>query len=320
MYNKYIRSFVFCALLGLVFLIPMFALPHASAHEVYVLSPEMVAHNISTPSPNPFDAFYTNMFQFFFWGFMAFVLVTTVFFMSLTHRLEVFFEPYLVRLRLLAPLAVCITLGLSFIASAYHFSLFGPELSLGTFGALAPAVQLALYTAGVLLVFGYFVRAMALVALAVFAAATALHGLYMLNYLGYLGAIAAMVLVSNAGAQAKRFLPHAFLILRITFGISIIFAALYAKFIYSNLALSTVVEYNLVQFFPFEPLFIVLGAGIIELLIGTFFIIGFEIRHTALFFLFWIFLSLLYFGESVWPHLVLIGITLALFMYGYDFL
>ncbi len=70
--------------------------------------------------------------------------------------------------------------------------------------------------------------------------------------------------------------------------------------------------------FHFEPLFIVLGACIVELLIGAFFIFGIEIRHTVLFFLFWLFLSLLYFGEAVWPHLVLVGVLLSLFCHGYD--
>ncbi len=61
-----------------------------------------------------------------------------------------------------------------------------------------------------------------------------------------------------------------------------------------------------------------LGAAIIELLIGTFFILGIEIRFTALFVLFWLSLSLSYFGEAVWPHIVLIGIPVAFIFYGYD--
>ena len=76
--------------------------------------------------------------------------------------------------------------------------------------------------------------------------------------------------------------------------------------------------YNLTQYFPFDPLFIVLGAGIIEFLAGVFIIVGFEIRHTVLFLLFWLTLSLLFFQESVWPHLVLVGVLVALFMRGYD--
>lgn len=285
----------------------------AGAHEVYVLTPEQIVHDIETPSPNPFDAFWSNQFKFFFWGFLAFVLVTTVFFMSITHRLEVFFEPFLTRLRPWAAPVARITLGVCLLASAYNNALFGPELPLSDFGPFALFIQLALYISGVLLMVGYLTRAAALAALAVFAVATVKYGFYILNYTNYLGEILLALLLLR-----PKFEPYAFLVLRVGFGISVAFAALYAKFLHSNLALSTVAEYNLTQFFPFDPLFIVLGACIIEVLMGLFFILGIEIRHTVLFFLFWIALSLVYFGESVWPHLVLVGVNISLFLYGYD--
>jgi hypothetical protein len=47
-------------------------------------------------------------------------------------------------------------------------------------------------------------------------------------------------------------------------------------------------------------------------------ILGIEIRWTAIFVLFWLTLSLLYFGEAAWPHLVLFGLGIALFLHGYD--
>jgi uncharacterized membrane protein YphA (DoxX/SURF4 family) len=53
-------------------------------------------------------------------------------------------------------------------------------------------------------------------------------------------------------------------------------------------------------------------------LIGVFFIIGFEIRFTALVFFGFLTLSLFYFGEVVWPHLILLGVNLAFILHGYD--
>lgn len=327
--------------LGLVLaLAPFFA----SAHEVYVLSPETIAHDIATPSPSPLLAFVDNRTQFFIWGFIAFVLVSTVFFASITHRLEFFFEPMLTRLRPWAPLVARLTLGACLIASAHNMALFGPELPLSDFGPWALVAQWALYISGALILVNVLTLPAAVVAMVVFAGGAALYGWYMLNYANYLGEMLVVFLlagfgfgnlrskkISGGGGQrehfgVKRFFlsgnsrlePIAFLILRVAFGISVAFASIYAKFIHSNLALSTISEYHLTNFFHFDPLFIVLGACIIEVLMGIFFIIGFEIRHTALFFLFWIFLSLLYFGESVWPHLVLAGVNVALFMYGYD--
>jgi hypothetical protein len=299
--------------MSLVLLVCALAPAGAGAHEVYVLSPAQIEHDIATPSPNPFDAFATNQFQFYLWGFIAFVLVTTVFFASITHRFEVLFEPYLSRLRPWAPLVARVTLGACLIASAYNSALFGPELPLSDFGPYAVVMQGALYLSGILILVNLWTRLGALIALGIFAVATILYGFYILTYINYLGEVLLALFLLRPTYER-----YAFLALRVCFGISVAFAALYAKLLHSNLALSTISEYNLTQFFHFDPLFIVLGACIIEILIGIFFIIGFEIRHTALFFLFWIFLSLIYFGESVWPHLILVGVNVALFMYGYD--
>jgi hypothetical protein len=63
---------------------------------------------------------------------------------------------------------------------------------------------------------------------------------------------------------------------------------------------------------------LVLGAALIELLIGTFYVLGIEIRWTSIFLLFWLSLSLWYFGEAVWPHIILIGIPIAFILHGYD--
>jgi hypothetical protein len=284
-----------------------------SAHEVYVLSPETIARDLSTDSPNPFEAFSTNRFQFFLWGFIAFVVVSTIFFASITHRFEIFFEPWLSRLRPWASPVARATLGVCLIASAYNGALFGPELPLSEFGSWEICVQLGLYFAGALMLWKRLAPVGGVIALCIFALAMIWHGFYMLTYANYMGEILLTVFLIRPGFEAL-----AFLALRIGFGVSVAFAALYAKFLHSNLALSVVHEYNLTQFFHFDPLFVVLGACIIEVLIGIFFIVGFEIRHTALFFLFWIFLSLLYFGEAVWPHLILVSVNAALFMYGYD--
>lgn len=108
------------------------------------------------------------------------------------------------------------------------------------------------------------------------------------------------------------------MIMRILFGISLIYASLYAKLIHGALALEVVTKYHLTHYFPFDPIFLVLGAMLIEILIGIFFLIGFEIRFTSLFFLVFLSMSLVFFGESVWPHIILIGTAIAMFLHGYD--
>jgi hypothetical protein len=301
------------ALIAVVALVAVMLPLGVSAHEVYVLSEDTIARSISEPSPNPFNAFATNRFQFFLWGFIAFVVVSTIFFASITHRLEIVFEPYLSRLRRYAAPVARITLGVCLIASAYNNALFGPELPLSDFGPYALLLKLVLFASGILILWKRHARVGALLALCIFALSAVWYGWYILTYLNYLGEIVLALFVLKPVWE-----PYAFLALRVGFGVSVVFAALYAKFINSNLALAVVFEYDLTRYFQFEPLFIVLGACIIEILIGVFFIVGFEIRHTALFFLFWIVVSLFFFGEAVWPHLVLVGVNAALFMYGYD--
>jgi hypothetical protein len=111
---------------------------------------------------------------------------------------------------------------------------------------------------------------------------------------------------------------------RVTFGTSLLYASLYAKILHNNLALQVASlplaghPFALAHYLGFEPHFLVLGAAIVEIVIALFFIFGIEIRWTSLFLLFWLTLSLLYFGEVVWPHLILIGIPLAFLCWGYD--
>jgi hypothetical protein len=206
-----------------------------------------------------------------------------------------------------------VTLGSCLLLSAYHGALFGPELPLSDFGAFGILIRLGLYAAGLLITFNLYPQIGASIALLIYGAGAALYGVYAVTYLNYLGEILLTLFLLKPVYQ-----EYGFLLVRVAFGISVAFSALYAKFIHSNLALSTIYDYNLTNFFHFDPLFIVLGACIIEVLMGVFFAAGFELRHTSLFYLFWICLSLVYFGESVWPHLILVGVNVAIFMYGYD--
>ena len=111
---------------------------------------------------------------------------------------------------------------------------------------------------------------------------------------------------------------YKFLLLRVTFGASLVYASLYAKYSHGALALETVHKYGLTQYFPFDPIFLVLGAMIIEVLLGLFFLLGFEVRFASLFFLTFLVISIQFFGEAVWPHIILIGTALATFTHGYD--
>lgn len=321
----------------LVYILPAVALALpalASAHEVYLLDGPTIARDIGTVSPNPFNAFFDNTYQFFLWGFMCFVAFSTIFFMSIFHSFEERFAPLFARMKKYAAPTARITLGLCLLACAYNKALFGPELP---FYGLDPngvaGLQILFYIAGTLITFGIWTRIGALLVVPALWLFLVERVNYVPTYANYYGEVI-FVFISGGGMYSLlddgRFLPkslrrlihelekYSWPILRIGFGISILYAAIFAKFIHSNLALDTIAKYHLTNYFHFDPLFTVLGAFIIESLIGIFFIIGLEIRWNCIFFLFWLSLSLWYFGEAVWPHLVLIGLNLTFLLHGYD--
>ncbi|HVY72990.1 MAG TPA: hypothetical protein VG984_03005 [Candidatus Paceibacterota bacterium] len=272
-----------------------------------------------TPPFSGIQVALNNHGQFMFWGAVALVVVVLVFCISLWRRLEAPLRPFFARLKPYAPAISRVSVGLSLVAAAYYDAMFGPELPLSIFGTVAPFIRVALALIGVALTFNLWSRAAAAVMLALFIVQIWLHGSYMLTYVNYLGEILVLVFFVH-----ERLRPYAFVLLRVAFGTALIYASFYAKILHNDLALQVASlplaghAHSLAYYFGFEPHFLVLGAAIIELIIGAFFILGIEIRFTCIFMLFWLSLSLFYFGEVVWPHVVLIGIPVAFLCHGYD--
>ena len=309
----------------------------ASAHEVYVLTPEQLKAGLAAPSFSMVSELLENMHQFMFWAFMSISVVVFIFLLSTSKRLEKKLSPSILRVKHYAPKVARITVGLSFFAAGYYRALFGPELPLiRLYGSYAGAVDVLLFILGFLILCNLYIRTAAFISLALFALAVKEKGMYMLTYTNYLGELVVLLLLSEITGKKKKHLSpffktiaahyerFRFPFLRVTFGVALIYASLYAKFIHNNLALQVAQMpleghvLNVAATLGFEPHFLVLGAGILEIVLGLFFIFGFEIRFAALFLEFWLTLSLCYFGESVWPHIVLIGIPIAFFLHGYD--
>lgn len=321
----------FAALLVVPFFLAVFAMaPHvASAHEVYVLSPAEIQAAISTPSVPFMTVLDENIHLFSFWALIGIIAVVSVLLLSINRRVEKAIDPTLMKMKKWAPAISRVTVGLSFLAAAYYQASYGPELPLAaTWGTHTPLVTVILIAIGLLVIFNVWVRAAALVALGFYAIAVYHHGWYMLTYTNYLGEIIVLLVLGSAHAASKgtdffarlsrKVAPYAFTILRVLFGLALIYTSFYAKILYSNLALYTVTKYHLTNYLHFEPHFLVLGAACVEITIGLFFILGVEIRAVAAFLLFWLTLSLCFFGEVVWPHIILIGIPIAFIFYGYD--
>ncbi|HUD03897.1 MAG TPA: DoxX family membrane protein [Candidatus Paceibacterota bacterium] len=330
------KRFWLCVFFAFSILMPI----AASAHEVYVLSPAEIKADIASPSPITFAIVTTHAGQFTFWAFITILTIVTIFFISISHWLENKLDPFFAKTKRWAPLVGRVTMGISFLAAAYYQATYGPELPIApAYGIYTPFITVVLIILGLLIIFGIYTRIAAVASLCIFGYSVYLHGVYMLTYLNYFGETMMLLLGVHSFSAiegdvgktkdvllrvGKKITPYAFLILRVCFGIALIYASAYAKLIHGWLALQTVTlplaghPYGLAHYFGLEPHFFVLGAAIIEILIGLFFIFGIEIRFTAVFLMFWLTLSLIYFGEIVWPHLILFGIPIAFICYGYD--
>lgn len=333
------RSLFFLAVLSLACTLLVTPVS-VQAHEVYVLSAETIARATAAPSFSFIEIFQNNTYQTILWGSIVCFLIVTVFFTSISIRLETRIDPFLVKIKHYAPFIARVVAGMGFVACGYFGALFGPELP---FTELFPInqifwVQVIFIITGLGFIFGIATRVFAIIALFFFAVGVAKHGSYMFTYSNYFGELLVLLLVGShklsldtsykhtVFSSMKRFWDtmsrlfgeYAFLIMRVSFGFSLIYASVYAKFLHNQLALEVVNQYHLVNYFPFAPEFIVFGAAIIEILFGIFFILGIEVRFTAIAINIFLFLSLLYFGEVVWPHIILIGIPIAFLFYGYD--
>ena len=309
----------------------------ASAHEVYVLSPEEINTAIHEPSVSFYDIFLANVSDTLIWGAIVGFMIMSVFLISISATLETKFDGYLVKLKRYAPFVSRVTVGLAFIMCGYEAALFGPELPFESlFGVYAPVMRVLFALLGGMMIFGVYTRIVGLISLVIIGVGVWQHGFYMLTYLNYFAEFLVLILIGGHKFVAAEehtlwsglvgFFNHlsatygefAFLFLRVGFGFSLIYASVYAKILHNQLAIAVVNDFNLVSVFGFNPEFIVFGAAIVEILLGVFFILGIEIRFNAIVINIFLTLSLLYFGEAVWPHIILIGIPIAFFCYGYD--
>lgn len=330
--NFYKKIFAF-----LLLLLPTTLPSLVSAHEVYALDPETVARLEALPPVSLFDIFYANISSTLIWAGLIGFMIISVFLISISATLENKFDKHLVKLKKYAPFVARITIGLAFITTGYNSALFGPELPFAElFGSFAFLAQGAFVVLGTAMLFGIFTRITGLIGILFFTYGIYTYGFYMVTYLNYLAEFIVLILIGGHKFQitdekpiwwkipqtldylANRYGEFSFLILRVGFGIGLIYAAVYAKILHNQLALAVVNDFNLTEVFGLGAEFIVFGAASVEILLGIFFILGIEIRFNAIVLNIFLTLSLLYFGESVWPHIILIGIPIAFFCYGYD--
>lgn len=111
----------------------------------------------------------------------------------------------------------------------------------------------------------------------------------------------------------RKYMP---LILRIGVGVAMIFLAIYEKLLNPHLSAYVVEHFNLTSYMPVTPAMWVLGAGLAELFIGLFILIGFRTRLVSAIAFLVVATTFFFFKESVYSHVTLFGILSVLFTTG----
>lgn len=275
-----------------------------------------------------------NLSEFLFWTFSSVTVVSVVLLVSIIRKFEEKLDPVLHRIKKFAPFIMQITLGLTLLVSAFYNSLFGVELQFAAaFTEYGELARIVFAVGGGMLLVGIYPRLIGLGVVVMFIFLILNHGVFMMHYLPHLGEAITIFVLGGTYQLMKSDSPllpklyrslelhlhkYKFLVLRIFLGASLIFSSIYSKYLHGSVALETVADSGLTSVFPFDPTFLVLGFLIVEILLGVFFIIGFEIRFSALAYIVFLVASIIFFQEAIWPHVILIGTCLAMITHGYD--
>lgn len=111
----------------------------------------------------------------------------------------------------------------------------------------------------------------------------------------------------------EKFVP---VILRVGMGVTMIYLAVYEKFLNPLVSAHVVNVTNLTQVIPVATTWWVLGAGLVELFLGILLIINWKPRLVAAVTFLVISLSFFYFEEDVAAHITLFGVLSTIFIYG----
>lgn len=302
------------------------------AHEVYVLSPQDIIKGEHDHSVNPWSALLEGH-NFLLALAFAIGICGSLLFALYLKRKPLFQKigAFLDKATIIAPDIIRIAFGASLLMSAYHGALFGPEQPLSGFVG-AEILKWILIITGVSVVAGFRVRFFGLVSILIWQYGLITEGMHMFTYINYLAEAIAIILLPVQFLTLDKFIyklrgkkppvesfgKYSLTITRFGFALALLYTAIDVKFLNAALPLEVVNQYELTRFFPFTPLFIVLGAGLVEILIAVLYGAGLLRRMTTLIFLVFVTLSIIFFKESVWPHYLLLALGVGIFLHEPD--
>lgn len=304
-------------------------IPTHFGHEVYVLTPQQISSGRQAAKIHPLQVLSNSrdLKTFIIYG----LLITGSLLAALYLKSQPIFQKlgrFIDRATYFAPDIIRVSLGASLIAAAHFHAVFGPELPISHF-PLHQFFEPFLYISGISIVVGLFSRWWGAIVSVFWLLIFVDQGWYTLTYLNYLGEALALLLIRRQNisldallfkkpSKTTNYSQWAMPIARILFGLALVYAAINVKFVTAKLSLDVVNQYHLTHYFHFDPLFVVLGAGLVEILMAGLFMLGLLQRLNALAFMTFITLSLLYFKEAVWPHYLLLGLAAGIFLHKPD--
>lgn len=302
------------------------------AHEAYVLTHQEFTKGLATNSVNPlgpiFDTQHLYLSIIITLGIVLGYLVIN-FWSTTTPAAKL--DKLIKRIGIVGPLIIRIAISASFFYAALANAVLGPELSLvGIPGG--EIIRFLLFVIALMVFFGIFVEVAALVGLLIFMYITKFYGVYMITYANYFGELLVLLLFGSRFISFDKYFFGEKLwyrkleklrgletpIVRVLYGIALMYAGWTIKFQHQEISIMVYNQYHLKDFFHASASYIAAGAGVCEIVIGFFILIGFTMRFTILISLFFITLSILYFREMLWPHFMLYGISFSLLINSSD--
>lgn len=306
------------------FLFPSFVF----AHEAYVLTREEFHRDFLLPSKNPFAPLVDPSHIQLFLVIIAIVTATRILVILFSlSPVAAFLDKWIRKASEFGLVIVRVAMAAAFLYAGQANVIFGPEIDLDhiLFGTLIRFLLFALSTS---LFLGVFVELSALVGLVLYFYLATQIGIYVVTYTNVLGELIVLFLFGSRYLSIDRLLfgtklwiqqlsQYKFFevpILRVFYGVALLFTAWTIKFAHQPISIAVYNEYHLGNFFHAGGDFIAAGAGLSEVLIGLFMLLGFSMRWTLFISLCFMTLSVWYFRELVWPHFILYGISIALFI------
>lgn len=310
-----------CILLGLA---ASFGFPAiVFAHENYVLQAEVIDAGMRDYSLYVLDALKNpGNVRVALAVSLGSLIALLLYFWFQHSRYGIWLDKKLLRLESLSELLLRLALAASLLFSAKNFVYLGPEIYLSTF-PVDSLIQILLYITGALLVLGLFSEIAGAISLAIILIATYIYKDYILTYFNYFGEFVALILfgggwlsldnlLRGVNKLREKYKQWEILIIRVTYGISILYPAITIKLLHPTIIIEIVNRYglnNINWLFPNDPLLISLGTGLAQVAVGTALILGFQTRLNTLITFILMVLSVIFFKEAVWPHYILLALA-----------